>query len=253
MTWNLVVDNMSFAYGKKSVLSNINFEIKSGEVVALLGRNGSGKSTLVKICSGLLKKYHNSVSINGQELKKIKTKERAQLIGYVPQSYTTNLSITVFEMIAMGLEINSFSSRSSYYQQISNIIEELGLADIANTSVTHLSGGQLQKTVIARALVKNPVFLMMDEPTSGLDLKNQRDLMHYLHKISRRDGVGSICISHDINLVSALSDKVIILKEGRILKQGKPEEVITPEILKKGFEMDVKIVEHLGRPHALML
>ncbi len=250
---SIKVNNISFAYGKNQVLSNISLQIKKGEFIVLLGPNGSGKSTLIKCTSGLLKKYKNQIIILNKNMKSLTIKEKSNYIGYVPQSYEMNLSISVFEMIAMGLGKGNFSSKEKYLEQVSNIIEKMDLSSIANSNVNQLSGGQLQKVTIARALVKNPQFIMMDEPTSGLDIKNQREVMYYMRDLARNETIGSFCIMHDINLASETADKIVMLKKGKIIAQGTPEEVVTSENIKKTFNVNSNIIEHLGRPHALML
>ena len=247
------LDDISFAYQKKRVLEEISMEIRPGTFTVIIGPNGAGKSTLLKCANQLLKEYQGQISMGGTDLNKLRYQQVSRYIGYVPQNYHNLFSMSVFESILLGLEKKSSFSRSQdELEKVSILLEQLDLSDMASRDINHLSGGQQQRVTIARALVKEPPFLFMDEPTSGLDIKNQRDVMFFLKKLTEAQNIGVLTIVHDINLAAELADKIVILKEGKMVAKGAPKDVIIPDIIKNAFDVDNKIIFHQDNPHVLI-
>ncbi len=247
------LDKISFAYGKETVLENISMDIHPGTFTIIIGPNGAGKSTLLKCANQLLRKYQGQIQMGESDFQKLRYQEVSRYIGYVPQNYQTLFSMSVFDSILLGLEKKSSLSYSqAELEKVSHLLDQLELGPMANRPIDQLSGGQQQRVTIARALVKEPPFLFMDEPTSGLDIKTQRDVMFFLKKLTKSQNIGVLTIVHDINLAAELADKIIILKEGKMLAKGKPEDVIRPDIIKDAFEVDNKIISHQSKPHVLI-
>lgn len=247
------LDKISFAYQKKEVLDDISMAIQPGTFTIIIGPNGAGKSTLLKCANQLLKKYQGDISMGQTNLQTLSYQDLSRYIGYVPQNYQTLFSMSVFDSILLGLKKKStFSYSQKELEKVSLLLEQLELSEMASRPINHLSGGQQQRVTIARALVKDPPFLFMDEPTSGLDIKTQRDVMFFLKKLTQSKNIGVLTIVHDINLAAELADTIVILKEGKMLAQGQPKDVIRPDIIKDAFEVDNKIISHQNKPHMLI-
>lgn len=247
------LDKISFAYDKEKVLKDISMDIRPGTFTIIIGPNGSGKSTLLKCANQLLRKYQGQIQMGESDFQKLRYQEVSRYIGYVPQHYQSLFSMNVFDSILLGLEKKStFSYSQEELEKVSLLLEQLELGTMASRQITQLSGGQQQRVTIARALVKEPPFLFMDEPTSGLDIKTQRDVMFFLKKLTKTQNIGVLTIVHDINLAAELADKIVILKEGKMLAKGKPEDVIRPDIIKDAFDVDNKIISHQDKPHVLI-
>ncbi|WP_424354620.1 ABC transporter ATP-binding protein [Methanobacterium sp. MBAC-LM] len=243
----LSVDKIEFSYGNAMVLKDVNFKVKKGDFVSILGVNGSGKSTLMKCINRILKFKEGMIFVEDRDLKKMKDVEIARKIGYVPQSSETGF-VTVFDAVLLGRKpyIKWDVSRKDI-ELTEKILKVMNLEEYALRYINELSGGELQKVVIARALVQEPQILLLDEPTSDLDLKNQLEVMKIIREVSDTHNIASIVVMHDINLALRYSDKFIILKEGQVFTTG-GKEVITPEIIKETYGVDVHVKNFEGVP-----
>ena len=242
----LEIDGVHFDYQSKSVLEDVNFKLQLGEVLALLGPNGSGKSTLLKCINRILKPQVGSILIDGNSTEDYHQQEMAQCVGYVPQQEANNLPTTVFETVMMGRKpyIN-FKAGAKDLEITAQIIEELGLADIANRDINQLSGGQQQKVLVARALAQQPEVLLLDEPTSNLDLKHQLEILNLIRAQTTAD-ISSVIAMHDLSLAARYSDKIIILKDGKIFAAG-GLEVLTPKNLEAVYQVKVSVEDINGK------
>ena len=243
----LSVDKIEFSYGNATVLKDVNFKVKKGDFVSILGVNGSGKSTLMKCINRILKFKEGMIFVEDRDLKKMKDIEIARKIGYVPQSSETGF-VTVFDAVLLGRKpYIKWDVSKKDIELTENILEVMNLEEYALRYINELSGGELQKVVIARALVQEPQILLLDEPTSDLDLKNQLEVMSIIREVSNTHNIASIVVMHDINLALRYSDKFIILKEGQVFTTG-GKEVITPEIIKETYGVDVHVEKFEGIP-----
>lgn len=242
----LEIDGVHFNYQSQSVLEDVNFRLDHGEVLALIGPNGSGKSTLLKCINRILKPQVGSILINGDLTTDYHQQEMAQCVGYVPQEEAKNFPTTVFETIMMGRKpyIN-FKAQDEDLEIVAEIIEELGLEDIAQRNINQLSGGQQQKVLVGRALAQQPEVLLLDEPTSNLDLKHQLEILNLI-QAQIKDNISSVLALHDLSLAARYSDKIIILKDGKIFAAG-GLEVLTPENLEAVYEVEVSVADVGGR------
>jgi iron complex transport system ATP-binding protein len=243
----LSVDKIEFSYGNATVLKDVNFKVKKGDVVSILGVNGSGKSTLMKCINRILKFKDGMIFVEDRDIKKMKDIEIARKIGYVPQSSETGF-VTVFDAVLLGRKpYIKWDVSKKDIELTEKILKVMNLEDYALRYINELSGGELQKVVIARALVQEPQILLLDEPTSDLDLKNQLEVMRIIREVSDTHNIASIVVMHDINLALRYSDKFIILKEGQVFITG-GKEVITPEIIKETYGVDVHVKNFEGVP-----
>lgn len=243
----LSVDKVEFSYGNTAVLKDVNFKVKKGDFVSILGVNGSGKSTLMKCINRILKFKEGMIFVEDTDINKMENIEIAQKIGYVPQSSEAGF-VTVFDAVLLGRKpYIKWDVSKKDIDLTEKIMKIMNLEEYALRYVNELSGGELQKVVIARALVQEPQILLLDEPTSDLDLKNQLEVMNIIREVSDTHNIASIVVMHDINLALRYSDKFIILKEGQVFTTG-GKEVITPEIIKETYGVDVHVKNFEGIP-----
>lgn len=244
----LEVRGMSFSYGDFSI-EEVTLEVREGEVVTLLGPNGSGKTTILKAIYGLLKPKERCVFIDGRDFHGLPIRERAKLAGYVPQSHTPPFPYTVLDVVVTGLasQLGPFESPGNeHYEKALEKLRLLGLERFKDKPYTQLSGGQMQLVLIARALVQEPRVLLLDEPTAHLDFKNQVKVLGIVKRLAREEGISAIMTLHDPNLASLYSDRIALVKEGRIRAVGRPHEVLREEILRDVYGVPVCVLEFDG-------
>ncbi|MDO5852045.1 MAG: ABC transporter ATP-binding protein [Methanobacteriaceae archaeon] len=241
----LSVKNLSFAYDSSKIIKEINFNIESGDFVSILGVNGSGKTTLIKCINKILNYSDGTVLVEDTDINKMQTRDIAKKIGYVPQSLEKGY-MTVYDAVLLGRKPYIEWTLSQKDTEITeNILKLLNLEKLSLRYLDELSGGELQKVVIARALVQEPKLLLLDEPTSGLDLKNQLDVMKIINKISKDKNISSLMIVHDLNLAIRYCDKFIMIKNGEIIVSGNMDE-LTSEDIKQTYGVDVIFGETNG-------
>ncbi|MBN2653494.1 MAG: ABC transporter ATP-binding protein [Nitrospirae bacterium] len=243
----IVIDNISFSYNKKEVLKNIDLRINNGELTAVLGVNGSGKSTLLKTINHLLKPSKGAVYISGDDLKGMTKKEIARKIGYMPQK-SNGVLCTVFDAVLLGRTPHigwNVSKRDT--EVVHDILRLMNMEDYSMRQTYQLSGGELQKVLIARALAQEPKVLLLDEPINHLDIKNQVEIMSMLHQITAKLGIVTMVVLHDLNTAMRFSDKFIMLKDGVVFSHG-GREIITPASIKEVFTIDVLLSDINGIP-----
>lgn len=236
----LKVDDLDFRYPSHSVLKNINFTLKKGECLAVLGTNGAGKSTLLKCINRILKPEKGTMFIKNVNTEKYKQVELAKKIAYVSQS-SQKCRTTVFDSVLIGRKpYIKWDVSQKDMDIVNNAIKSLELEDFALRYVDELSGGEMQKVIIARALAQEPDILMLDEPTSSLDLKNQLEVVNIIKKLVKEKGISAIVTIHDLNLALRFADKFILLKDGVIFAAG-GKEIITSENIEDVYSVPVKI------------
>jgi len=213
---NLKVAGIEFAYNHAPVLDGISFNLGKGEILGVLGVNGAGKSTLLKCLNRILKPQAGSILLNGDDLRKMGSSEIAGHFGYVPQKYPDE-SLTVFDAVLLGRKpYMKWSASTRDLLIVEDILRRLGLEHLAQRPANSLSGGELQKVIIARALAQEPEILLLDEPTSNLDLKNQLQVIHIITKAVHEYGMSAIVSIHDINLALRFVDHFLMLKAGMV-------------------------------------
>jgi len=241
----LEVKGLSFSYGNFSV-EDVCLEVKEGEILTLLGPNGSGKTTILKTIYGLLRPKKKCVFVDGKDFHSLPLKERAKLAGYVPQSHHPPFPYTVLDVVVMGLasQLGVFESpREEHYEKALEKLRLLGMERFKDRPYTQLSGGQLQLVLIARALVQEPKVLLLDEPTAHLDFKNQVKVLGIVKRLAKEKGISAVITLHDPNLASLYSDKIALVKEGKVRVVGKPNDVLREDVLEEVYGVPVHILE----------
>ena len=239
----LEIKEVSCGYGDKKILSDVNFDIETGDILCILGPNGVGKTTLFKTILGFLKLQGGQIFLDGENIHNWSRKDFAKAIGYVPQAHTPPFPDKVKEVVVMGstAHLGMFSSPSkSDYKIAYEIIDSLGISYLKDKVYTEISGGERQLVLIARALAQEPKILIMDEPTSNLDYGNQVRVLRHIKKLANKD-IGIIMTSHFPDHAFMSSTKVLAINRGNKYKFGKPEEIVTSKLLKEIYNIDVQI------------
>lgn len=239
----LEIKEVSCGYGDKNILSDVNFDIETGDILCILGPNGVGKTTLFKTILGFLKLQGGQIFLDGENIHNWSRKDFAKAIGYVPQAHTPPFPYKVKEVVVMGrtAHLGMFSSPSkSDYKIAYEIIDSLGISYLKDKVYTEISGGERQLVLIARALAQEPKILIMDEPTSNLDYGNQVRVLRHIKKLANKD-IGIIMTSHFPDHAFMSSTKVLAINRGNKYKFGKPEEIVTSKLLKEIYNIDVQI------------
>lgn len=224
----LSVDNLHLTYGDNPVLKGVSMELKRGEVVSLLGPSGSGKTTLLRAVAGLEKPSQGHIIIgektvyDGSSRSEIPAEERN--LGLVFQSYALWPHKTVSENVAYPLKLRKIST-SEISQRVQAVLEQLGLGALGNRHPHQLSGGQQQRVAIGRALVYNPPVILLDEPLSNLDAKLREEARVFLRELIMNLGLSALMVTHDQNEAMAISDRILLLNNGKIEQQGTPQEM----------------------------
>ncbi|WP_094229201.1 ABC transporter ATP-binding protein [Methanolobus psychrotolerans] len=240
----LEVNGVEFQYRSKEVLRDIKFHLKKNEILAILGPNGVGKTTLLKCMNAILKPKSGTILIEDQDVLKLEQIEIARRLGYVPQRCEC-ARLTAFDAILLGrMPHIKWKITTEDVMLVEAILKKLHLEEFALRYIDELSGGELQKIGIARALAQNPRLLLLDEPTSSLDLKNQIDILEIVREIVKRDNVSAIMTMHDLNMAFRYSDKFLFLKNGAIFAAGSIGE-ITPGIIEEVYGVPVTIQNYM--------
>ena len=255
MALRLIIAKLSFSYDGIKALNDVEMEVGSGEMVSIVGPNGSGKSTLLKCVNRILKTKQNTVLIDGKDASKINLKELSTMMGYVPQSSTSTFPFTVFDVVLMGRKPYIHWSLSERDNEIvAEMLDFLGIGELAMRHYDELSGGEQQKVIIARALAQQPQILLLDEPTSSLDIKHQLEILGILKSLAQTKHCSVIVAMHDLNLASRFSDRMLMLKQGCIFAVGTPDAVLTEENIESVYGIKAHVTNSvLGRPQVTPL
>ena len=238
----LSICDLDFSYRDKKVLHDINLDMDKGHIIALLGCNGVGKSTLMKCICGMLTPQKGSVCIDDKGIASMSRREIAKKIGYVPQN-SLMPHMSVFDCILLGRRPHmELSPSDKDLDIVSDMIEQMGLAEVSLKYTDQISGGQYQKVQIARALVQQPDYLILDEPTSALDIANAHRTLGMIYDMVVERDMTTIMSMHDINLAVHYSDLFIFMADGRIEAFG-GKEIITSELIEKTYGIKCKVVD----------
>ncbi len=239
------IKKLNYSYGKKEVLKELSLDIDENKLTGIIGPNGCGKSTLAKNIIKYINGKFESFKIMDTDIRELSHKKIAQLISYIPQKSTIISNISVFDYVLLGrfpLLKNSWDNYSEKdYEIVENNINLLNIKELRDRNVETLSGGELQKALLARALAQEAKILLLDEPTSALDLNNAVEFMKILKNISIKKEMSVVIIIHDLNLASLFCDSLIILKDGKFIEKGSPKEVINEENIKSVYNLDCKV------------
>jgi len=248
----LNVDQLVFGYNGRRVLDDLSFKVDRGEVLAILGPNGVGKTTLLRCINGILKPAAGAVLVADKNVLKMDAMAVARRIGYVAQKQAAG-RLTAFDAILMGRRPHvSFRTSPRDLRLVDGAIKSLNLEDLTMRYIDRMSGGELQKVAIGRALVQEPRLLLLDEPTSSLDLKNQVEILSLIRHIVHGHGVCAVMTMHDLNLALRYADKCIFLKDGRIHAAGSTRTV-SARTIAEVYGLPVEIHQKNGYPVVIPL
>lgn len=240
------IKDISFSYPDGDILKGVGFAAEKGEVVGLLGNNGAGKSTLVTCLNRIRKPQNGSLTIDGKNAFQMGRNELARTVSYVAQKNEMTHT-TVFDCVLLGRKpYIQWSVSREDLDICTQIMERVGLMDFQLRYVDELSGGELQKVMLARALVARPKLLLLDEPTSNLDPKNQYEMMALVRELAKEQGFAVITVIHDLNLALRFCDKFYFLKAGEGYSYG-GIETVTGETLQAVYGIRAEVLEVKGR------
>jgi iron complex transport system ATP-binding protein len=249
----LVGKNINFAYGEHKILHGIDIEVAQGKVTALIGPNGSGKTTLMRCLNGILKPSSGTVTILWESINHFSARKLAEWIAYVPQFHSVTFPLSLFEAVLLGRRTDfTWSQNSHDLRVVARILKELNLTELSERPINQLSGGEQQKGAIARSLAQETPIILLDEPTNSLDIKHQYEIMARLINYSRTQNKGILVILHDINVASATVDNLVVLQKGKVIAEGRPEDIINPSLIKAVYGISGTVIQHRNRPYLLV-
>lgn len=258
---DLAIDGLTVRYGREAVLQDLSLQIADGEFVALVGPNGSGKSTLVRAISGAVPVAAGRIEASDAgsfDLRRISAAERARLLAVLAQETKVDFAFSAEEVVGMGRlpYVGRFQRETAAdWAIVRKAMEETCTAHLAERPITTLSGGERQRVLFARALAQEPRLLLLDEPTAHLDIAHSVELLSLVRRRNQNEGLTVVAVLHDLNLAAQVADRIVVLHKGRIVADGAPQAVITPDLIAQVWGTAVQVVSHplSGVPQVLML
>jgi len=238
------LEGVTVRYGAAVVLRDVTEQVGSGEWVGLIGPNGAGKTTALRAIAGLVA-HDGTVSIDGKVSSTLTPKRLARLVAFVPQlpELPPDMAVGDYALLGRTPHIGYFGVESPHDRAVcAELLDSLGLAAMAGRRLATLSGGELQRLVLARALAQEAPVLLLDEPTSALDLGRRVDALELVDRLRRERGLTVLCAMHDLTLAGQFADRLVLLGEGRVVRVGKPDEVLTEETLSLQFGTNVRVL-----------
>lgn len=243
----LEIQSLSVAYRENNILNEITMTISSGEILAVIGPNGVGKSTLIRAISGVLPPRTGNISVDGKDLAKLSTIQRARYMAVVPQARELPGVYTVYQTVLIGRTpyLNWLGHAGKTDHELVRLaLERTQILELAGRRIGELSGGEQQRVLLARALAQDAPILLLDEPTTHLDLEHQSALLNLINMLALEKNLAVLMALHDLNLASQYANRVALLLNGRIYAMGSPTEVLTQDNLTSAYNVPVKVIPH---------
>ncbi len=241
----LVARGLSFRHpGGPPLFEDLSIRITSGEMLGVIGPNGSGKTTLLRLLAGTLLPGSGEVILAGRPARALPPRERARLVAVVPQESHLLFNYGVLEVVLMGRapHLGLFGLEGPEdFAAARAALRQVDLAEDEEKHLNQLSSGERQRALIARALAQEPRLLLLDEPTAFLDLKHRLQIYEILRRLNRTRGLTVVAVSHDLNLAARYGDRLILLHRGRLLAEGPPPAVLTPELIREAYETEARV------------
>lgn len=249
----LAADDVKLAYGDRVIIDGLTLDIAPGVITTVIGPNGCGKSTLLRSLGRLLRPQQGRVLLDGKAISTMKTKDVATVIGMLPQSPVAPEGLTVADLVARGRHPHQTWFRqwsAADEAEVLDALAQTGITDLADRALDELSGGQRQRAWISMALAQGTEILLLDEPTTYLDLAHAVDVLDLVDRLHAELGRTVVMVLHDLNLAIRYSDELIVMRDGRIVAQGRPADIVTVELLREVFDLDASVLEDpvSGRP-----
>ncbi len=241
------LDNIQFSYSKDNpALNGVSFEIDPGECTALIGPNASGKSTILKCIIGILKP-NGKIYFDDKKHTELRRDDLIKQVAFMPQDNASSALMTVYEVVLLGrLQSLTWKVSKRDHQITERVMNEIGISHLASRHLNELSGGQRQLVSFAQTLTREPSVLLLDEPTNSLDLQHELEILEIVTKITKEKGIATLITLHDLSLSARFADKLIVLKEGKIVAKGKPENVLTETLIRDVYCVNAKILKEEG-------
>jgi len=239
--------DITCAYNRNPVVSNISLQAHPGEVLALIGPNGVGKSTLLRTMARLMRPLDGKVILVNRDLWQTSARDTAKQLAFATQANDLAWAATVEQVVALGRAPHCgwFMPLTAHdHQIVQKAIELVGLEHLRDRISTELSGGEQQRMVLARVLAQEPAILLLDEPTSHLDLKYQTNILNLIRKLAHKEGLTVVVSLHDLNLAAIYSDRVALLSNGELAVAGTPAEVLTSDWLSQVYGVPIMVMKH---------
>ena len=234
-------------FGKKPVVEDVTVTIQPKTITSFIGPNGAGKSTLLSMVSRLLDSDTGEVFLDKSNVKKMKSDEFAKRVAILKQSNHLNVRLTIRELVSFGRYPYSKGRLTAEDEKfIDQAIEYMNLTDIQDKFLDELSGGQKQRAFISMVIAQDTEYILLDEPLNNLDMKHSVQIMKILRKLVDELGKTVVIVLHDINFASVYSDRIVALKNGRVVKDGQTHEIINSEALREVYDMDIPVQEQNG-------
>lgn len=247
------VEDFSCGYGKDIVLKDISFEVKAGQFIGLIGPNGAGKSTMIRAISGFLPPQKGVILLNGKAVSRKRHRKLATKLAVVTQSHGATPPFSVEEFVLLGRvphwsKLQLLETKQDV-QIAEKAMELTGISHLRERAMEKLSGGERQLARLARALAQKPGLLLLDEPTAHLDIGHQVQIMRLLKKLNK-EAITIVAVLHDLNLASLYCERLVLLNKGRLRCAGRPEEVLTEEIINEVYDTSIIVKEdfYMSRP-----
>jgi len=247
----VLVKHLQVSYGRQPVLRDLSFEVPEGAFFIIIGPNSSGKTTLLRAIAGTVQPQQGQVEIWGDPVSHFSKKALARLIAVVPQRVATDIPFTVQEVVLMGRSPHVGWMGLEQQKDLDLAVEAMtftNVAHLAQRALSQLSGGELQRVIIARAICQQPRLLLLDEPTAALDPAHQVGIMDLMAQLQEERGLTVVMVSHDLNLAAMYGVQLLLLKEGKTIQSGRPADVLTYALLEQTYGCPVLVDENpLGR------
>lgn len=236
------VRELTKLYGKKQVVENVSVDIRRGQITSFIGPNGAGKSTLLSMVSRLLDADTGEVLIDSTNTKKLKSNEFSKRVSILKQSNYMNVRLTIRELVSFGrFPYSKGRLNDEDEKMVDQSIDYMDLKEMENSYLDELSGGQRQRAFIAMVIAQDTDYILLDEPLNNLDMKHSVQIMKILRRLVDDLGKTVVIVLHDINFASVYSDRIVALKNGRVVKDGTTDEIIQSAALKEIYDMDIPI------------
>lgn len=249
----LAVNEFKFGYTDKIVIDGVSLDLRSGEVLVLLGANGAGKTTLLRLIARQIKLESGSMCLNESDVARLSRRKLAQQIAMMPQHEDRSSMLTVLDVVSLGRMPHCgwwTPLSKSDQSRVDAALVATGLQGLRDRSIVELSGGEWRRMILARAIAQDASVLILDEPIAGLDLKYQYEVLDQVRHLTRQNRLVTLVTLHDLNMAAMFADRIAILHEGRLLAIGNAQDVLTSENIRQAFGVDVSIAKHpvLGTP-----